>query len=317
MFFHHSCQEPVLYIAGRPHVLRLVDKPLENVEATGVTTTVVEAMEENMRKDVLKEVRVGGGRILLHDEVEDRPGVFTIVPIWEHVEESDIMTPQQVFESAVKEGYKVSYGRVAITDEQAPLPGVFTPILHRVRSGLEANGDFVFNCQMGRGRTTTGMVTACLIATTDAWSDSEGQADPPAEDPQEEFYDSLDGPSEEEAYMQGEYKIILLLVGVLSRGKVAKKLADRAIDLMEDVQNLRKAIYPYKLKVATSEKGSAKQRKLMSMGVNYLYRYGMLIVFANYLIEMREGTNANDATFEQWMGEHREITNLLQRRSLE
>lgn len=44
---------------------------------------------------------------------------------------------------------------------------------------------------------------------------------------------------------QGEYKIILLLVGVLSRGKVAKKLADRAIDLMEDVQNLRKAIYPY------------------------------------------------------------------------
>ena len=43
----------------------------------------------------------------------------------------------------------------------------------------------------------------------------------------------------------GEYRIILLLVGVLSYGKVAKKLADRAIDLMEDVQNLRKAIYPY------------------------------------------------------------------------
>jgi hypothetical protein len=110
------------------------------------------------------------------------------------------------------------------------------------------------------------MVTACLIATTDAWAGQEGQADPPVEDVQEEFYDSLDGPSEEEAYMQGkffphlplrwgrdqlvsvptgEYKLILQLVGVLSHGKVAKKLADRAIDLMEDVQNLRKAIYPY------------------------------------------------------------------------
>lgn len=65
-------------------------------------------MEENFRKDVLKEVRAGGGRILLHDEVEDRPGVFTIVPIWEQVEESDIMTPRQVFESAVSEGYRVS-----------------------------------------------------------------------------------------------------------------------------------------------------------------------------------------------------------------
>ena len=25
-------QEPVVYVAGRPHVLRLVDRPLENVE---------------------------------------------------------------------------------------------------------------------------------------------------------------------------------------------------------------------------------------------------------------------------------------------
>ena len=33
------------------------------------------------------------------------------------------------------------------------------------------------------------------------------------------------------------------LVGVLSHGKVAKRLTDRAIDLMQDVQNLRKAIY--------------------------------------------------------------------------
>ena len=91
------------------------------------------------------------------------------------------------------------------------------------------------------------------------------------------------------------------------------------------------------MKVETSEKGSAKQRKLMSMGVNYLcvrklhprptklmivltggsYRYGMLIVFANYLIEMRESTNAGDVTFEEWMEEHREIANLLHRRSLD
>lgn len=86
------------------------------------------------------------------------------------------------------------------------MPGVFTQVLHRVRSGLDASADFVFNCQMGRGRTTTGMVTACLIATTDAWSASgwEGQAGPPVEDTQDEFYDSLDGPSEEEAYMQGK-----------------------------------------------------------------------------------------------------------------
>ena len=44
---------------------------------------------------------------------------------------------------------------------------------------------------------------------------------------------------------QGEYKTILQLVGVLSHGKIAKRLTDQAIDLMQDVQNLRKAIYEW------------------------------------------------------------------------
>ena len=43
----------------------------------------------------------------------------------------------------------------------------------------------------------------------------------------------------------GEYKTILQLVAVMSHGKIAKRLTDHAIDLMQDVQNLRKAIYEY------------------------------------------------------------------------
>lgn len=82
--------------------------------ATGVTTSLVEAMENNFKKDVLREVRAGEGRILLHDEVEERPNHFAIVPIWENVSEDDIMTPRDVFELMVKEGYKIDYGRVAI-----------------------------------------------------------------------------------------------------------------------------------------------------------------------------------------------------------
>ncbi|EMD34003.1 hypothetical protein CERSUDRAFT_117523 [Gelatoporia subvermispora B] len=315
-------EEPVLYVAGRPHVLRLIDRPLENVEATGVTTSVVEAMEDSLKKDVLREIRESGGRILLHDEVEERPGVFSIIPIWENVEESDIMTPRDVYSLVMKEGYKVNYDRVAVTDEQAPLPAALSQLLSRVREGLlSANaGDMVFNCQMGRGRTTTGMVTACLIATTLKWDHAKEDRVLRSTEEQDESaldrYDSIDGPSEEEAYLQGEYKTILQLVGVLSHGKLAKRLTDRAIDLMQDVQNLRKAVYDYKLKVNACEKGSAKQRKLMDLGVNYLYRYGTLIVFANYLIEMKEG-QAPEVTFPTWLRERREITTLLGRRSLD
>jgi hypothetical protein len=41
----------------------------------------------------------------------------------------------------------------------------------------------------------------------------------------------------------GEYKPILKLVGILSNGRMAKNLADSAIDSMSAIQNLRKAIY--------------------------------------------------------------------------
>ncbi|KAH9957448.1 inositol hexakisphosphate-domain-containing protein [Russula dissimulans] len=308
-------EEPVIYVAGRPHVLRLVDRPLENVEATGISTSDVEDMEVNFKRDVIREVRAGDGRILLHDEVEERPNVFSIVPLWENVSEDDIMTPGDVFHLMAKEGYNIDYGRVAITDEQAPLPGALSQLLERVTSAYESAGDFIFNCQMGRGRTTTGMVTACLIATSMNLKRDEcvSGIDP---DSIGEDYDAVDGPSEEEAYLQGEYKIILRLVGVLSYGKTAKRLTDDAIDLMQDVQNLRKAIYDNKLKAEACAKGSAKHTKLFNLAVNYLYRYGVLIVFANYLIERQFGEASQD-TFPEWLSERREITKLLGRRSLD
>ncbi|VDC06830.1 unnamed protein product [Peniophora sp. CBMAI 1063] len=307
-------EEPVLYVAGRPHVLRLVDRPLENVEATGVTTDMVERMEANLKRDVIEEVRAGNGRVLLHDEVEERPGHFAIVPIWETVAEDDIMTPRDVFELMERDGYKIDYGRVAITDEQAPLPAALAQLFDRVASRYDSAGDFIFNCQMGRGRTTTGMVSASLIATTMHWKESSDVQNAPPGSPADE-YDYVEGASEEEAYLQGEYKSILQLVGILSHGKVAKKLTDRSIDLMQDVQNLRKAIYDNKLKVEACEKGTNKYRKLFNLAINYLYRYAMLIVFANYLIERRE--DGNESSFPSWLAEHREIKKILDRRSLD
>ena len=87
------------------------------------------------------------------------------------------------------------------------------------------------------------MVVACLVATTATWDKSVDALPRPEYENALEVYDNMDGPSEEEAYLQGEYKTILQLVAVLSHGKVAKRLTDYATDLMQDVQNLRRAIY--------------------------------------------------------------------------
>ncbi|CAE7136772.1 unnamed protein product [Rhizoctonia solani] len=305
VFWTSLREEPVLYVAdGRPHVLRLVDKPLTNVEATGITTDVVEAMEVNLKKDIEREMIQFEGRVLLHDEVETQPGSFDITAQWEPVAIQDIMTPRDVFRLVADEGYRVDYARLAITDEQAPLPDALDQLVHRVEAGLKVAGDLIFNCQMGY---VIDCFRVCDVTTALQDEDEPSTAT--------SHYDPVDGSYEEEAYLRGEYKIILQLVGVLSYGKVAKRATDKAIDAMADVQNLRKAIFDYKLKVDASDAGSIKQKKLMDLGVNYLYRYGTLIVLANYLIERRQRNLT--LSFPTWLKEHREITRLLGRRSLD
>lgn len=51
-------------------------------------------------------------------------------------------------------------------------------------------------------------------------------------------------------------------MGVLKHGKRAKLLADKAIDLMEGVQNLRKAVYSYKLQAEAQDIGTPKHQRV-------------------------------------------------------
>lgn len=304
-------EEPVLYVNGRPHVLRLADQPITNIEATGVTTDVVEGMELALKNDMLKEASERGGRVLLHDETEIRQGEFDIIPVWETVKEGDVLTPREVYELVQREGYKVDYARLAITDEQAPVPAVFSQLEERVITALQTGSACVFNCQMGRGRTTTGMVIASLVSTVWHYGDQlvssyemSGSIVLPSanstttissattndEDDDDSFgqpKDNLDN-REDDLWLQGEWRTILQLVGVLSHGKLAKKLTDRAIDRMEAVQNLRKAIYDSKLRADNAEPGTKKHKHLSTVFTNYLQRYGYLITFANYLLEKGE-----------------------------
>lgn len=159
-------EEPVLYIAGVPHVLRIADRPITNIETTGVDANLVERMEESFKRDVLDEIARDDGRILLHDEIETSPGHYSIVPVWENVGPEDIKTPKELYEDVQREGYDIDYRRIAVTDEQAPLPEALTVIINRVRESLDDDSvDYVFNCQMGRGRTTTGMIASSIIAS--------------------------------------------------------------------------------------------------------------------------------------------------------
>jgi hypothetical protein len=64
-------EEPVIYVNGKPYVLRSFQDPLKNLEATGIVRERVESMESRMKTDAIEELRRYGGRLLLHGEESD------------------------------------------------------------------------------------------------------------------------------------------------------------------------------------------------------------------------------------------------------
>ncbi|KAI9486886.1 MAG: inositol hexakisphosphate-domain-containing protein [Benjaminiella poitrasii] len=344
-------EEPVLYVNSQPYVLRLFQEPLKNLESTGITTERVELMEDRMKLDAINEWNEYDSRLLLHDEKPNEKGEYELMGMWETVSIEDIKTPKETFQSIIDEGYQVDYLRIPITDEQAPIPDVFDQLIRRTKNA-NTGVDVLYNCQMGRGRTTTGMVTACLTAmvmNNDSLIvnsngtiviDSPHKANRTAE--KSVIYNSENEGSMEESYHNGEFKIILQLISVLTYGKLAKCLTDKAINMCDHMQNLRRAIYDYKLRMDAIEDQLSKQYKnIREVALNYLIRYFYLIVFANYLLEqlafskLEKQTNENEAnredeeeaicddgmdkatTFKLWLDNRREITNILKLQSVD
>ena len=73
-----------------------------------------------------------------------------------------MQTPREVYDQLQKEGYRVKYYRLPLTDGEAPKESIFDVFYDHVKD-VSPNDALIFNCQMGGGRTTTGMVLGCLI----------------------------------------------------------------------------------------------------------------------------------------------------------
>ena len=74
---------------------------------------------------------------------------------------SGILHPGQIC-CCADYGYEVEYTRVPVTDEKAPKEKDFALLMRRLWKPPEGAA-LIFNCQMGRGRTSTGMIIASLL----------------------------------------------------------------------------------------------------------------------------------------------------------
>lgn len=309
-------EEPVLYVNGKPFVVRESDKPFANLEYTGINKEHVEEMEIRLKSDVLLEADMYDGSVLIAHEDDQ----FQVVEDWEAVTEVDVQTPAEVYEELVRDGYDVKYLRVPVTDEKAPSGSDFEEMMEKAWN-LEDGAAIVFNCQMGRGRTTTGMCIACMMLLRK----KQGTLSPPPEPPAPAGFpvwwchhaeDAVLGASPRYSsndMKNGMFLVIRSLLRVLENGREAKLALDLILDACAAMQNLREAIASYRSRIF-QERNEMRRQSLLQVCLEYLDRYYSLVVFSTYLdsSSFRLGTDYH-VPFSEWVNARPELHGILDR----
>ncbi len=313
------CREPCIYLNGIPCVYRDFDAPYTNMQYTGITAERVDRLERALAQDIRQEMQRFGGKVLLHGET----GGGKLFGYWEVLHRpaaaaaadgkskseagyaDAVQTCDQTYSYALSGDAFVTHMRVPITDEQSPEPEDFDTIIRTLDSFPSAEKPLViFNCQQGRGRTTTGTVIAslwhafrqgtALPSTTTSPSDkqllsaksSSDSKIPAAATTQPGTAASTSAATNSHAH--GWFPAIRQLVAVLSQGRALKKLVDAIIDQCSVMVHLRTCIDEtlHKLRpdvrVLLSE---SRAKELKEKGLWAMQRYFMLLSCAAYLHE--------------------------------
>eukprot|EP00271_Cylindrocystis_brebissonii_P022366 TRINITY_DN8584_c2_g1_i1.p1 TRINITY_DN8584_c2_g1~~TRINITY_DN8584_c2_g1_i1.p1 ORF type:complete len:1580 (+),score=309.80 TRINITY_DN8584_c2_g1_i1:485-5224(+) len=308
VLWHNMREEPVIYINGRPFVLREVERPFTNVEYTGIDRARLEQMEMRLKEDILDESKRFSNKIMVSDELPDGQ----MVDQWEPIGPDSAQTPLEVYESLQAEGYPVKYERVPVTDEKSPKERDFDLLVANLS---KAGGDVaqLFNCQMGRGRTTTGMIVATLLHLR---RNSTGL---PSQASGVELADDkpLEPPDVEEELRRGEYPVIRSLTRVLKGGAESKRQVDAVINQCSAMQNLREAILSYRNAIQRQPDEKKRQAALTNFQ-EYLERYYFLICFAVFLRTDPQALEARvpgqtTGGFQNWMKQRPELYSVLRK----
>jgi len=197
----------------------------------------------------------------------------------------------------------LSYYRIPITDETPPEEKDFDDMVAMMRdfASSGSNSAMVFSCQMGRGRTTTAMVCASIV-----WYASRGW--------QMENLSFVDPDSPN--LMQGEWKGVIRMMGMLENGMEVKALVDHCINECAHIQNLREAIKDCKDQAASAPASGERSAAFwLKRGQNYLERYCYLMLFAAYA-QSAAGNGFADS-FSNWMRQHWSLKRVLKQLVLE
>lgn len=294
--------EPILYVNDMSYGPRDVNNLNENMELHGLSGAKLNELEERIMARMRAQIKSRNGSFEYYkDTFAENPADRKNMQLSEKVGDvaEDVRGVGAVYSALKDEDYQVEYHRLPIVDERSPALQDFDNLVGILRAVDAATGAY-FNCQMGKGRTTTGMVVAVLMRKVL----DEGKEAEPAGDEEDGAAPRKKAPANQTS---GEYSVITRLVGALKEGQAVKDMVDESINLCSHMQNLRDCIH-YTQEMYNKE---TEERRVFwkRMSVNFVERYFFLVLFAAYLKEAA-GSDFS-VSFEKWVQDHPELVSIL------
>jgi len=315
-------QEPVVYLNGQSFTPRLCDRMNENMEFPGATEADINWLQDcfvGALKDKVETARndrytpeeekgiIRYYRDTYAEHPEDRKNIEYSV----HMDNDEcLVTLSGMYEQLKQLNFNLSYARMPIVDEKAPSEESFDNLVKELKD-LGPDTACVFNCQMGKGRTTTGMIIATLVK--DILHGQNGDRNYPSL-----TVDRAEFPDDEEALEEehrlGNYNVMEQIYKYIPEAKQGKAHLDHVIDLCgtpkeggTGLQNLRECIQWTEEKFNFEPK--LKKPFWKQMSVNFIERYCYLIVFTTYLKE--RAPRGLDISFVLWLDIRAEIREII------
>eukprot|EP00096_Caligus_rogercresseyi_P004778 TRINITY_DN1924_c0_g1_i1.p1 TRINITY_DN1924_c0_g1~~TRINITY_DN1924_c0_g1_i1.p1 ORF type:complete len:531 (-),score=159.93 TRINITY_DN1924_c0_g1_i1:105-1697(-) len=317
IIWYNMRQEPVIYINKTPYAPRYPNMMHENLEI-GDPIPELDNLQKSYVKHLKDKINENeGGNISIH-----RDSCYTENPM----EREDI--EQQIKVDSLKGLHNIysdlrgsnghfKYFRVPVVEERAPVEGCFDVIVDSLKAE-KASAPCVFSCQMGRGRTTLGLIVASLIKEVQITTELKRMADIGLIPPEtvnnliKQKFETDSSHEGEDPFIRGEFDVIKELLEKVPETIEGKRKIDRIIDICGPkgggLQNLRECIIETKWKydVAPEEKQVVWKRMIL----NFMERYFYLILFATYATEV--GPEGFQSSFSQWMNSRKHLRTMIE-----
>ncbi|KAL1521420.1 hypothetical protein AB1Y20_021084 [Prymnesium parvum] len=319
-------EEPVVFLNGYACAPRVASALNENVDfLLAIEGHELDGIERRLRDDCLEEDMEEGGLSIYFEE--EMKNVLKPWPLHGHA-----LSVREAYEWLNKQPRvpAVQYVRIPIADEAAPEEKDFDQLVSEIGAvalacAAPAGGSpscaLLFNCHMGRGRTTTGMVCgSILMEAARGWTPQGADAS----------Y-SLPAPTAlRRDLTRGEYTSILHLLEVVDKavvpsaahagardprdrrgqrmtlGASAKLLVDRCAASCAHTQHLVAAVAKCSRLAEAAEadpaQGPTRAAFWRHRALKYLERYAVVLLFAAYaLLAAGDGF---EVTFSEWTHRH-------------